>query len=121
MWSIQQKRCGGWVLSSIGLCLKKCLFICNFSGLIQQFQLKPGNPDILYRLRTLLIVTVPIGVGFITGHPTASAIPMLTAMFVGMRDIDGSYRQKATAMIVATMGMTAHRSVAVFLQFAQYH
>lgn len=74
--------------------------------LLQQFQLKPGKPDILYGLRTLLVVTVPIGVGFITGTPTASTIPVMASMFVGMADVGGAYRQKATAMIAATIGIT---------------
>src|SRR5919202_68260 len=74
--------------------------------LLQQFQLKPGKPAILYGLRTLLAVSGPIGVGFILGHPAASAIAVMGAMFVGMVDAGGAYRQKATAMLAATLGVT---------------
>jgi uncharacterized membrane protein YccC len=74
--------------------------------LLQQFQLKPGKPAILYGLRTLLVVSGPIGVGIITGHAAASAIAVMAAMFVGMVDVGGAYRQKATAMIAATIGAT---------------
>jgi uncharacterized membrane protein YccC len=74
--------------------------------LLQQFQLKPGKPAILYGLRTLLAVSGPIAVGFILGHPAASAIAVMGAMFVGMVDAGGAYRQKATAMLAATLGVT---------------
>jgi hypothetical protein len=42
--------------------------------LLQQFQLKPGKPDIAASLQTLVLVLVPIGVGVLMGHPAASAI-----------------------------------------------
>ncbi|HEY9598867.1 MAG TPA: FUSC family protein [Cyanophyceae cyanobacterium] len=74
--------------------------------LLQQFQLKPGKPAILYGLRTLLAVSGPIAVGFILGHPAASAIAVMGAMFVGMVDGGGAYRQKATTMLAATLGIT---------------
>ncbi|MEG3899586.1 MULTISPECIES: FUSC family protein [unclassified Microcoleus] len=78
----------------------------SLNWLLQQFQLKPGKPDILYGLRTLLAVSGPIAVGFITGHPAASAIAVMGAMFVGMVDTGGAYRQKATVMLAATIGVT---------------
>ena len=78
----------------------------SLNWLLQQFQLKPGKPDILYGLRTLLAVSGPIAVGFITGHPAASAIGVMGAMFVGMVDAGGAYPQKATVMLSATIGVT---------------
>ncbi len=78
----------------------------SLNWLLQPFVLKPGNPDILSGLRTLLAVSGPIAVGFITGHPAASAIAVIAALFVGMVDGGGAYRQKATAMLAATIGTT---------------
>ena len=77
-----------------------------FSWLLQQFQLKPGKPAILSGLRSLLILSVPIGVGVITGYGATSAIATMAAWFVGMVNVDGTYRQRATAMIAATVGLT---------------
>lgn len=74
--------------------------------LLQQFQLKPGKPAILYGLRTLVVLSVPIELGIIVGHPAVSVVAVLAAMFVGMADVGGAYRQKATAMIAATIGVT---------------
>ncbi|MEH2071143.1 MAG: FUSC family protein [Nostoc sp.] len=74
--------------------------------LLQQFQLKPGKPDIFSGLRSLLILGVPIGIGFITGHAATSAIATMAAWFVGMVNVEGTYRQKAIAMIAATIGIT---------------
>ncbi|MFN6471906.1 MAG: FUSC family protein [Nostoc sp. SerVER01] len=74
--------------------------------LLQQFQLKPGKPDIFSGLRSLLILGVPIGVGIITGHAATSAIATMAAWFVGMVNIEGTYRQKAIAMSAATIGVT---------------
>ncbi|MEH2236843.1 FUSC family protein [Nostoc sp.] len=76
------------------------------SWLLQQFQLKPGKPAFLSGLRSLFILGVPIGVGIITGHGAASAIATMAAWFVGMVNVDGAYRQRATAMIAATIGIT---------------
>ncbi|MEH1836692.1 MAG: FUSC family membrane protein [Nostoc sp.] len=76
------------------------------SWLLQQFQLQPGKPAIFSGLRSLLILGVPIGVGMITGHAAASAIATMAAWFVGMVNVDGAYRQRATAMIAATIGVT---------------
>ncbi|MEJ6485901.1 FUSC family membrane protein [Nostoc punctiforme UO1] len=78
----------------------------SLNWLLQQFQPLPGKPDILYGLRTLLVVSGPIAVGFITGHPAASTIAVMGAMFVGMVDTGGAYRQKATVMLAATIGVT---------------
>ena len=77
-----------------------------FSWLFQQFQLKPGKPAISSGLRSLFVLGVPIGVGIITGHAAASAIATMAAWFVGMVNVDGAYRQRATAMIAATIGVT---------------
>ncbi|MDF5710137.1 MAG: FUSC family protein [Nostoc sp. S4] len=74
--------------------------------LLQQFQLKPGKPDIFSGLRSLLILGVPIGIGFITGHAATSAIATMAAWFVGMVNVEGTYRQKAIATIAATIGIT---------------
>jgi uncharacterized membrane protein YccC len=74
--------------------------------LLQQFQLKPGKPAIVYGLRTLVVLIAPIGVGIIFGHPAASVVAVLAAMFVGMADVGGAYRQKAIAMSAATIGVT---------------
>ena len=74
--------------------------------LLQQFQLKPGKPAIVYGLRTLVILVAPIGVGIIFGHPASSVVAVMAAMFVGMADVGGAYRQKAAAMSAATIGIT---------------
>ena len=74
--------------------------------LLQQFQLQPGKPAIVYGLRTLVMLIAPIGVGILVDHPAASVIVVLGAMFVSMADVGGAYRQKAIAMGAATIGMT---------------
>jgi uncharacterized membrane protein YccC len=76
------------------------------SWLLQQFQLKPGKPAFANGLRTLLALGGPVAVGIITGHGAASAIAVMAAMFVTMVDVGGAYRQKATAMMAATIGVT---------------
>ncbi|MEH2443924.1 FUSC family protein [Nostoc sp.] len=76
------------------------------SWLLQQFQLKPGKPAILSGLRSLFILGVPIGIGIMTNHAAESAIATMAAWFVGMVNVDGAYRQRATAMIAATIGVT---------------
>ncbi|MEG4007764.1 hypothetical protein QUA41_17905 [Microcoleus sp. Pol11C1] len=84
----------------------------SLNWLLQQFQPLPGKPDLLYGLRTLLAASGPIAVGFIAGHPAASAIAVMGAMFVGMVDAGGAYRQKATVMLAATIGVTVALLVA---------
>ncbi|MEH1838873.1 MAG: FUSC family protein [Nostoc sp.] len=74
--------------------------------LLQQFQLQPGKPAIASGLRSLFILGVPIGVGILTGHAAESAIATMAAWFVGMVNVDGAYRQRAIAMIAATIGVT---------------
>jgi hypothetical protein len=69
--------------------------------LLQQFQLKPGKPDIAASLQTLVLVLVPIGVGVLMGHPAASAIAVMGAWLVGLVNVEGAYRQQATAKIAA--------------------
>ncbi|MEH2154229.1 FUSC family protein [Nostoc sp.] len=76
------------------------------SWLLQQFQLQPGKPAIASGLRSLFILGVPIGIGIITDHAAESAIATMAAWFVGMVNVDGAYRQRATAMIAATIGVT---------------
>ncbi|MDZ8051090.1 MAG: FUSC family protein [Aulosira sp. ZfuVER01] len=78
----------------------------SLSWLLQQFQLKPGKPAFAYGIRTLFALGVPVAVGIITGHGAASAIAVMAAMFVSMVDVGGAYRQKATAMVAATIGVT---------------
>lgn len=74
--------------------------------LLQQFQLQPGKPAIASGLRSLFILGVPIGIGIITNHTAESAIATMAAWFVGMVNVDGAYRQRAIAMIAATIGVT---------------
>ncbi len=76
------------------------------SWLLQQFQIKPERPDIFAGLRSLLILSGPIGVGMITGHTAESAIATIAAWFVGIVNVDGAYRQKIIAMIGATIAVT---------------
>jgi uncharacterized membrane protein YccC len=85
----------------------------RLSWLLQQFQLKPGKPDIFSGLRSLFILGVPIAAGIITDHAAGSAMAMpaagiatMAAWFVGMVNVDGAYRQRAIAMIAATIGIT---------------
>lgn len=75
--------------------------------LLQQFQLKPGKPDIAASLQTLVLVLVPIGVGVLMGHPAASAIAVMGAWSVGLVNVEGAYRQQATAKIAAAISITA--------------
>ncbi|WP_052055579.1 FUSC family membrane protein [Myxosarcina sp. GI1] len=72
----------------------------------QQFQLQQGKPAYIYGLRTLLVLGAPIAVGFLLGKPTASAIATISALFVGMVNINGTYRQQALAIGTATVGIT---------------
>ncbi|MDZ8221923.1 FUSC family protein [Nostoc sp. ChiVER01] len=76
------------------------------SWLLQQFQLQPGKPAIASGFRSLFILGVPIGIGIITNHAAESAIATMAAWFVGMVNVDGAYRQRAIAMIAATIGVT---------------
>jgi hypothetical protein len=73
------------------------------NGLQEQFQLKPGKPSITASLQALLSVLVPLGVGVLTGHPTASAIAIMGAWFVGLVNIEGVYRQQTTAKVIAAI------------------
>jgi hypothetical protein len=75
--------------------------------LLQQFQLKPGKPDIAASLQTLVLVLVPIGVGVLMGHPAASAIAVMGAWSVGLVNVEGAYRHQATAKIAATISIIA--------------
>jgi uncharacterized membrane protein YccC len=78
-----------------------------FNGLQEQFQLKPGKPSITASLQVLLSVLVPLGVGVLMGHPTASAIAIMGAWFVGLVNVEGVYRQQAAAKITAAISLTA--------------
>jgi uncharacterized membrane protein YccC len=75
--------------------------------LLQQFQIKPGKPAIAASLLALISVLAPLGIGVWLGHPGASAIAIMGAWFVGLVNVDGVYRQKATAKIVAAISITA--------------
>lgn len=75
--------------------------------LFQQFQLKPGKPAVVSSLRALVSVLAPLGVGIWLGHPLNSAIAILGAWFVGLVNVEGVYRQKATAKVVALISITA--------------
>ncbi|MBD2495569.1 FUSC family protein [Nostoc sp. FACHB-280] len=77
-----------------------------FRWLLQQFQLKPGKPAIFSGVRSLLILGVPIGLGIVTGNAAASAVATMAAWFVGMVNVDGTYRQQLQAMIAATVAVT---------------
>ncbi|HEY9601211.1 MAG TPA: FUSC family membrane protein, partial [Allocoleopsis sp.] len=79
----------------------------SLNWLLQQFQLKPGKPDIASGLQTLVVVLVPIGVGVLMGHPAASAIAVMAAWSVGLVNVEGAYRQQATAKIAAALSITA--------------
>jgi hypothetical protein len=79
----------------------------SLNWLLQQFQLKPGKPDIAASLQTLVLVLVPIGVGVLMGHPAASAIAVMGAWSVGLVNVEGTYRQQATAKIAAAISITA--------------
>lgn len=79
----------------------------SLNWLLQQFQLKPGKPDIAASLQTLVLVLVPIGVGVLMGHPAASAIAVMAAWSVGLVNVEGAYRQQATAKIAAAISITA--------------
>ncbi|MBD2745010.1 hypothetical protein [Coleofasciculus sp. FACHB-1120] len=71
----------------------------SLNWLLQQFQLKPGKPDIASSLQTLVLVLVPIGVGVLMGHPVASAIAIMGAWLVGLMNVEEAYHQQATAKI----------------------
>ncbi|HEY9619974.1 MAG TPA: FUSC family membrane protein, partial [Crinalium sp.] len=75
--------------------------------LFQQFQLKPGKPAIASSLRALISVLGPLLVGVWLGHPTASAIAIMAAWFVGLVNIEGVYRQKAVAKVAALISIIA--------------
>ncbi|MBD1892452.1 hypothetical protein [Coleofasciculus sp. FACHB-SPT9] len=79
----------------------------SLNWLLQQFQLKSGKPDIAASLQTLVLVLVPIGVGVLMGHPAASAIAVIGAWSVALVNVEGAYRQQATAKIAAAISITA--------------
>jgi uncharacterized membrane protein YccC len=76
------------------------------NGLRQQFQLKPGKPSITASLQALLSVLLPLGIGVVMGVPSASAIAIMGAWFVGLVNVEGVYRQQATAKIYAAISIT---------------
>jgi uncharacterized membrane protein YccC len=75
--------------------------------LFQQFQLKPGKPAIASSLRALVSVLAPLGVGVWLGQPVGSVLAVLGAWFVGLVNVEGVYRQQATAKIAALISITA--------------
>ena len=72
----------------------------------QQFQLNPGKPDYINGIRTLLILSGPLAVGFALGQPKLSAISTVSAFFIGTIAVKGTYRQQAVATCMATLGVT---------------
>ena len=78
----------------------------HLNWLQQQFQLNPGKPDYINAIRTLLILSGPIAAGFFLGQPKLSAIPTVSAFFVGTIAVKGTYRQQAVATSMATVGVT---------------
>lgn len=69
------------------------------------FKLKPGKPAYIYGVWILLVLGGPILVGFLLGYPQISAIPAVSALFVGMINKNGSYRQQAAATGTATVAL----------------
>ena len=76
-----------------------------FVWLRQLFQLKSGKPAYAYGAWILLVLGGPIMVGFLLGHPKISSVPAISALFVGMINKDGTYRQQATTTTTATVVM----------------
>ena len=102
-WKIYKKK---RMLRLVMIQLDKNVIKILLNGLRQQFQLKPGKPSITASLQALLSVLVPLGVGVVMGHPTASAIAVMGAWFVGLVNVEGVYRQQATAKISAAISIT---------------
>lgn len=75
--------------------------------LSQQFQLKPGQPDFVASLQTLVLILVPLGIGVWLGNPAGSAIAVMGAWMVGLVNVEGAYHQRATAKITAAIVVTA--------------
>lgn len=78
----------------------------SLNWLRQQYQLQPGRPAIAASVQTLLSVLGPIGIGVLVGHPTASAIAVISAWLVGLVNVEGAYRQQATAKVLAAISIT---------------
>lgn len=93
-----------YVLTLIQAMSAKNLHSLNW--LQQQFRLNPGKPDYISGIRTLLILSVPIAVGFFLGQPKLSAIPTISAFFIGTIAVNGTYRQQAVAISAASVGVT---------------
>ena len=60
----------------------------------------------------LLILGGPIAMGFWLGQPEISAIPTLSALFVGLVKVNGTYRRQAKATGIAAVGITVALLVA---------
>lgn len=86
-----------------------------FNWLQQQFQLNPGKPDYINGIRTLLILSGPLAAGFFLGQPKLSAIPTVSAFFIGTIAVKGTYRQQAVATSMATLGVTLALLIANFV------
>lgn len=54
----------------------------------------------------LLILGGPIAIGFWMGQPKISAIPTLSALFVGLVKVNGTYQRQAKATGIAAVGIT---------------
>lgn len=84
--------------------------------LLQQFQLKPGKPAIGSALQVLFSALGPLLVGVAVGQPTQSAIGIMGAWMVSMVNVEGVYRQQATAKIAAVLSITAMLLLANLVQ-----
>ena len=78
----------------------------RLSWLWQLFQLKPGKPAYIQGAKTLLVLIGPLAVGFFLGQPKLSAIPIISALFVGILNVTGTYQQQARATGAAAIGIT---------------
>lgn len=83
----------------------KLLALSN--GFLQQFQLKPGQPAIAVSFQVLLSVLGPLIVGIVIGQPAQSTIAIMGAWMVAIVNVEGVYRQQATAKFVAIISITA--------------
>ncbi len=72
----------------------------------QLFQLKPGKPAYMQGVKTLLVLIGPLAVGFWLGQPKLSAIPTISALFVGIVAVNGTYWQQVRATGAAAIGIT---------------
>ena len=77
----------------------------SFSWLWQPFQFKPGKPAYIQGAKTLLILSGPLAAGFFLGQLSLSAIPTISALFVGIVNVNGTYRQQIRGTGSAAIGI----------------